>query len=80
MRQSPLSVTATERLLDRLRGLDAKALAGAPSARRPQTLRASPRAHAGAGAITLERPPRADFGDYSTNAALLLAPGLGARP
>ena len=32
------------------------------------------------GAITLERPPRADFGDYSTNAALLLAPRLGAPP
>jgi arginyl-tRNA synthetase len=32
------------------------------------------------GAITLERPPRADFGDYSTNAALLLAPSLGAAP
>ncbi|TMK69339.1 MAG: arginine--tRNA ligase, partial [Actinobacteria bacterium] len=25
----------------------------------------------------LERPPKADFGDYSTNAALLLAPELG---
>jgi arginyl-tRNA synthetase len=33
-----------------------------------------------AGAISLERPPRAEFGDYSTNAALLLAPGLGAPP
>ena len=33
-----------------------------------------------AWAITLERPPRADFGDYSTNAALLLAPGLGTSP
>ena len=32
------------------------------------------------GGITLERPPRADFGDYSTNAALLLAPGLGGSP
>jgi arginyl-tRNA synthetase len=32
------------------------------------------------GGITLERPPRADFGDYSTNAALLLAPRLGASP
>jgi arginyl-tRNA synthetase len=32
------------------------------------------------GAISLERPPRADFGDYSTNAALLLAPGVGAAP
>ncbi len=29
---------------------------------------------------TLERPPRADFGDYSTNAALLLAPGLDTPP
>jgi arginyl-tRNA synthetase len=32
------------------------------------------------GGIVLERPPRADFGDYSTNAALLLAPGLGSSP
>jgi arginyl-tRNA synthetase len=31
-------------------------------------------------AITLERPPRANFGDYATNAALLLAPSLGAQP
>jgi len=30
--------------------------------------------------ITLQRPPRADFGDYSTNAALLLAPPLGVAP
>src|SRR5580658_8013230 len=30
--------------------------------------------------ITLERPPRVEFGDYSTNAALLLAPGAGAPP
>ena len=28
----------------------------------------------------LERPPKPDFGDYSTNAALLLAPALGERP
>jgi arginyl-tRNA synthetase len=28
----------------------------------------------------LERPPKADFGDYSTNAALLLAPELGEPP
>jgi arginyl-tRNA synthetase len=41
----------------------------------------APRAVAGGrGGITLERPPRADFGDYSTNAALLLAPRLGAPP
>ncbi|HLM86918.1 MAG TPA: arginine--tRNA ligase [Solirubrobacteraceae bacterium] len=32
------------------------------------------------GPITLERPRRAQFGDYSTNAALLLAPSLGAAP
>jgi arginyl-tRNA synthetase len=32
------------------------------------------------GGIVLERPPGASFGDYSTNAALLLAPGLGAPP
>jgi arginyl-tRNA synthetase len=32
------------------------------------------------GGIVLERPPRADFGDYSTNAALLLAPVVGAPP
>lgn len=31
-------------------------------------------------AITLERPPRPDFGDYSTNAALLLAPAAGVQP
>ena len=29
---------------------------------------------------TLERPPKAELGDYSTNAAMLLAPGLRARP
>ncbi len=34
----------------------------------------------GRGPITLERPPRADFGDYSTNAALLLAAGVGSSP
>jgi arginyl-tRNA synthetase len=40
--------------------------------------------HAGSAsshrAITLERPPRPDFGDYSTNAALLLAPAAGVQP
>ncbi len=30
--------------------------------------------------VTLERPPRLDFGDYSTNAALLMAPTLGCSP
>jgi arginyl-tRNA synthetase len=31
-------------------------------------------------AAKLERPPRADFGDYSTNAAMLLAPAMGEQP
>ncbi len=29
---------------------------------------------------SLERPPKPDFGDYSTNAAMLLAPLLGEKP
>jgi arginyl-tRNA synthetase len=29
---------------------------------------------------TFDRPPRPDFGDYSTNAAMLLAPALGEPP
>jgi arginyl-tRNA synthetase len=28
----------------------------------------------------LERPPKPEFGDYSTNAAMLLAPAVGAKP
>src|ERR1019366_6231320 len=43
---------------------------------------------AGAGAVAgaavesvkLEQPPRAELGDYSTNAPLLLAPRLGIGP
>ncbi len=34
----------------------------------------------GRAQLTLERPRRAEFGDYSTNAALLLAPRLGVAP
>jgi arginyl-tRNA synthetase len=34
----------------------------------------------GGPAPTLERPPRPDFGDYSTNAAMLLAPALHDQP
>ena len=34
----------------------------------------------GATAPNLDRPPKADFGDYSTNAAMLLAPTLGDAP
>jgi len=32
------------------------------------------------GSVGLERPPKPQFGDYSTNAALLLAPRGGAPP
>jgi arginyl-tRNA synthetase len=45
-----------------------------------ETARALVGSASGRGAITLERPPRADFGDYSTNAALLLAAGVGSSP
>jgi arginyl-tRNA synthetase len=50
-------------------------LAGGPSGGGGEAL-----AGGGRGGITLERPPQARFGDYSTNAALLLAPRLGASP
>jgi arginyl-tRNA synthetase len=50
-------------------------LAGGPSGGGGEAL-----AGGGRRGITLERPPQARFGDYSTNAALLLAPRLGASP
>jgi arginyl-tRNA synthetase len=37
-------------------------------------------AEAGGSSPTLERPPKPEFGDYSTNAAMLLAPALGEQP
>jgi arginyl-tRNA synthetase len=37
-------------------------------------------AEAGGSAPALERPPKPEFGDYSTNAAMLLAPALGEQP
>ncbi|HEX3562690.1 MAG TPA: arginine--tRNA ligase, partial [Solirubrobacterales bacterium] len=37
-------------------------------------------AEAGKSQPTLERPPKPEFGDYSTNAAMLLAPALGEKP
>src|SRR5215210_6136828 len=37
-------------------------------------------AAAGDSRPTLERPPKPEFGDYSTNAAMLLAPALGEQP
>src|SRR5581483_5291639 len=33
-----------------------------------------------AGKARLERPPKPELGDYSTNAAMLLAPVLGSPP
>ena len=32
------------------------------------------------GKLSLERPPKPELGDYSTNAAMLLAPAAGAPP
>ena len=37
-------------------------------------------AEPGGSTPVLERPPKAEFGDYSTNAAMLLAPALGEQP
>jgi arginyl-tRNA synthetase len=37
-------------------------------------------AEGGGSEPTLERPKQADFGDFSTNAAMLLAPALGEQP
>jgi arginyl-tRNA synthetase len=37
-------------------------------------------AEPGSSKPTLERPPKPEFGDYSTNAAMLLAPALGEKP
>jgi arginyl-tRNA synthetase len=47
------------------------------------TVSAAAAAVAGDGRVqqpNLDRPPRPDFGDYSTNAAMLLAPTLGEAP
>ncbi len=65
IRSSPVSPTTTETGLRETVLALAGELAGGAGARQ---------------AITLERPPRADFGDYSTNAALLLAPAAGIAP
>ena len=65
IRSSPVSSTTTETGLRETVLALAGEQAGSASSHR---------------AITLERPPRQDFGDYSTNAALLLAPAAGAQP
>jgi arginyl-tRNA synthetase len=54
-----------------------------PVAQLSSTVGAVAAAAAGDGRVErprLDRPPRADFGDYSTNAAMLLAPALGEAP
>ena len=35
---------------------------------------------ASANGITLERPPKAEMGDYSTNAAMMVAGAIGVNP
>ncbi|HTA35528.1 MAG TPA: arginine--tRNA ligase, partial [Solirubrobacteraceae bacterium] len=78
----PLAAGA-EDSLDALRGAvlqAARGLAGEADAGGPAPADGVLSGAGGRGAITLERPPRADFGDYSTNAALLLAPRLGSPP
>jgi arginyl-tRNA synthetase len=54
-----------------------------PVAQLSSTVSAAAAALAGDGRVQeakLDRPPRPDFGDYSTNAAMLLAPTLGDAP
>jgi arginyl-tRNA synthetase len=53
-----------------------------PFAALHETIRAAAAAVAGedVAMVKLESPPRADLGDYSTNAPLLLAPRLGIKP
>jgi arginyl-tRNA synthetase len=54
-----------------------------PVAQLSSAVSAAAAALAGDGRVQepkLDRPPRADFGDYSTNAAMLLAPTLGDSP
>ena len=65
IRSSPVSPITTEQLRAEVLGA-AVALAGEGMSLRQE--------------IALERPPRAELGDYSTNAALLLAPSLGEPP
>src|SRR5438552_18314956 len=79
------SAGVTPTPLDRLRAAVLDAVAGA---QRESARGAAGEAAGGGGrdaagadaAVTLKRPPRAELGDYSTNAALLLAPRVGAPP
>jgi arginyl-tRNA synthetase len=63
-----------------LQGLRAAVLRGAAAMAGGKGGAGAESAAAARREITLERPKRAEFGDYSTNAALLLAPELGAPP
>jgi arginyl-tRNA synthetase len=71
-----LELTATINPLLALRA----AVEDAATAARAEAQGASRGAPGGRSPLTLERPPRADLGDYSTNAAMLLAPVLGLPP
>jgi arginyl-tRNA synthetase len=69
------------------RGADARAPLPSDAVTPLQDLRAAVEAASaalrsgdGAMAPTVERPKREGFGDYSTNAAMLLAPSVGAPP
>ncbi len=89
-RSAPESWSFTQLVSQAVSKIDAKAPSGPLDGLREAVLAAAEelagrssdggrRSHR-SGSIALERPPRADFGDYSTNAALLLAPGLAAAP
>jgi len=85
---SKRTVAATARPLEDLRAavlavaeeLTMAAADGAPAAAGAEPASGTAAKGGARAAISLERPPRAEFGDYSTNAALLLAPGLGEPP
>jgi len=68
---------AAAELAGKTAGGAGKTAGGAPAGSDRQAAGARQGGHS---SIVLERPRRAQFGDYSTNAALLLAPGLGQAP
>jgi arginyl-tRNA synthetase len=83
-REPPIS-SASRTPLDGLREAVLAAAAGLAEAGRHSPSASIPRSAGDEdgrepAGVTLERPPKANFGDYSTNAALLLAPRLGVPP
>jgi arginyl-tRNA synthetase len=63
-----------------VRDLREAVLAGADELVHPGEVSGSGQGLARPQAITLERPPDTGFGDYATNAALILAPSLRSAP